>query len=365
MWKHFGRGARPCRNAREACHMNSALLRCLGLLASGEAPRAGLEGPQGARPAHGFRKRPARSRRAGSRPRTATSGPVCPGSTAWPAGRPGPARDAVGGVAPWRAPDLPAGTPVSLAPAGRASLEQALRRPEGGASDAALRQGVRPRQGGEVQAHTRSALGRPRFTPKRQGARPRHPHHPGGQGGRPRARSRPPAAGPPARQHASPPGLSPGRTPRRPRDESPPAPHRSGRAADGSRPARRRVVRGGGGGGADHGRPVLPGTAGPARGALPQVRRPGHAGRSGPADPPAAGAEWRPHGPAAHHPGTRRPRQLAARWPRAAPQCAGLARRARRPGRAPMPESGCATSPCGEAPPGGCGHHASSPSRLP
>jgi Homeodomain-like domain len=49
---------------------------------------------------------------------------------------------ATGGLAAWLAIYVPLGTPVSLAPVVRVSLEQALRRPEGFASYEALRQGV-------------------------------------------------------------------------------------------------------------------------------------------------------------------------------------------------------------------------------
>jgi hypothetical protein len=113
--------------------------------------------------------------------------------------RRGLARDAVGGVAPWRAPDLPAGTPVSLAPAGRASLEQALRRPEGGASDAALRQGVRQRQGGRCRPTRAPRWGAPASRPSARGPGPVTPTTPEARAAGPaRARAHLPQALPPA-----------------------------------------------------------------------------------------------------------------------------------------------------------------------
>jgi hypothetical protein len=68
----------------------------------------------------------------------------------------------------------PAGTPVSLAPAVLASLEQALRRPEGFASYEALRQWVRHTHGVEVKDKTLYTLVRTRFKTKLKVARPSH-----------------------------------------------------------------------------------------------------------------------------------------------------------------------------------------------
>jgi hypothetical protein len=87
----------------------------------------------------------------------------------WPVGKPKPART-------WRicwgctaipsaallAIYVPAGKPLSLAPAVLASLEQALRRPEGFASYAALRQWVRQTHGVEVKYKTLYSLVRTR-----------------------------------------------------------------------------------------------------------------------------------------------------------------------------------------------------------
>ena len=79
----------------------------------------------------------------------------------------------------WLALDAPAGTPVSLAPAVLASLEQALRRPEGCASYEALRPWVRQTHGVEVQDTTLYTPVRTRFRAKRNVARPSpHPKTP-------------------------------------------------------------------------------------------------------------------------------------------------------------------------------------------
>ena len=75
------------------------------------------------------------------------------------------ARYAVGGLDALLAPYLPAGKPVSLAPTVLASLAQALRRPEGFASDEALRQGVRQTHEVEVKYKTLYTLVRTRFRP--------------------------------------------------------------------------------------------------------------------------------------------------------------------------------------------------------
>ena len=66
---------------------------------------------------------------------------------------------AAGGLAALLATYVPPGKPVSLAPEVLASLEQALRRPEGFASDEALRQWVRRTHGVEVKDTTLYTLG--------------------------------------------------------------------------------------------------------------------------------------------------------------------------------------------------------------
>jgi transposase len=85
---------------------------------------------------------------------------------------------AVGGLEALRATYIPAGQPVSLAPAVRASLEQALRRPDGFASYEALRQWVRRTHGVEVKYKTRYTLVRTRFKTTLQVARPSHTKKP-------------------------------------------------------------------------------------------------------------------------------------------------------------------------------------------
>jgi transposase len=69
---------------------------------------------------------------------------------------------------------VPAGKPVSLAPAVLASLEQALHRPEGFASYEALRQWVRRTHGVEVKYKTLYTLVRTRFRAKLKVPRPSH-----------------------------------------------------------------------------------------------------------------------------------------------------------------------------------------------
>jgi transposase len=85
---------------------------------------------------------------------------------------------AVGGLEALRATYIPAGKPVSLAPAVLASLEQALRRPEGFASYEALRQWVRRTHGVEVKYKTLYTLVRTRFKTKLKVARPSHTKKP-------------------------------------------------------------------------------------------------------------------------------------------------------------------------------------------
>jgi transposase len=67
---------------------------------------------------------------------------------------------------------VPAGKPVSLAPAGLASLADALHRPEGLASYEALRQWVRRTHGVEVKDQTLDTSVRTRFRAKLQVPRP-------------------------------------------------------------------------------------------------------------------------------------------------------------------------------------------------
>ena len=69
---------------------------------------------------------------------------------------------------------VPAGKPVSLAPAVLASLEQALRQPEGFASYEARRQWVHQTHGVEVQDKTLYTIVRTRFHTKLKVPRPSH-----------------------------------------------------------------------------------------------------------------------------------------------------------------------------------------------
>jgi transposase len=78
------------------------------------------------------------------------------------------------GLAALLATYVPRGKPVSLAPAVLASLEQALRRPEGFASYEELRQWVRRTHGVEVKYKTLYALVRTRFHAKLKVPRPSH-----------------------------------------------------------------------------------------------------------------------------------------------------------------------------------------------
>jgi transposase len=84
------------------------------------------------------------------------------------------ARYAAGGLDALLATYVPAGKPVSLAPAVLASLEQALHRPQGFASSAALRQWVRQTHGVEVKYKTLSTIVRTRFHTKLKVPRPSH-----------------------------------------------------------------------------------------------------------------------------------------------------------------------------------------------
>lgn len=85
---------------------------------------------------------------------------------------------AAGGLAALLATYVPAGKPVSLAPAVLASLDQALHRPEGFASYEALRQWVRRTHGVEVKYKTLYARVRTRFKAKLKVARPSHTKKP-------------------------------------------------------------------------------------------------------------------------------------------------------------------------------------------
>jgi transposase len=81
---------------------------------------------------------------------------------------------AAGGLPALLATYVPAGKAVSLAPAILASLEEALRHPEGFASYEALRQWVRRTHGVEVKYKTLYAIVRQRFRAKRKVPRPSH-----------------------------------------------------------------------------------------------------------------------------------------------------------------------------------------------
>ncbi len=81
---------------------------------------------------------------------------------------------AAGGLDALLATYVPRGKPVSLAPTVLASLELALRRPEGFASYEALRQWVRRTHGVEVKYKTLYTLVRTRFRAKLKVPRPSH-----------------------------------------------------------------------------------------------------------------------------------------------------------------------------------------------
>lgn len=85
---------------------------------------------------------------------------------------------AAGGLAALLATYGPAGKPVSLAPVVLASLEQTLRRPEGFASYAALRQWVRQTHGVEVQYTTLSTIVRTQCKTTLKTPRPSHTKNP-------------------------------------------------------------------------------------------------------------------------------------------------------------------------------------------
>jgi transposase len=84
------------------------------------------------------------------------------------------ARYTAGGLDALLATYVPAGKPVSLAPAVLASLEQALQRPEGFALYEALRRWVRQTHGVEVKYKTLYSIVRTRFRAKLKVPRPSH-----------------------------------------------------------------------------------------------------------------------------------------------------------------------------------------------
>ncbi len=81
---------------------------------------------------------------------------------------------AAGGLDALLATHVPAGKPLSLAPAVLASLEQVLHRPEGFASYEALRPWVHHTHGVEVKDKTLYPIVRTRFRTKRKVPRPSH-----------------------------------------------------------------------------------------------------------------------------------------------------------------------------------------------
>jgi transposase len=85
---------------------------------------------------------------------------------------------AAGGLEAVLATYVPAGKPVSLAPHGLASLEQAWHRPGGFASYEELRQWVRRTHGVAVKYKTLYSIVRTRFKAKLKGARPTHTKKP-------------------------------------------------------------------------------------------------------------------------------------------------------------------------------------------
>jgi transposase len=81
---------------------------------------------------------------------------------------------AAGGLGALLATYVPAGKPVSLAPAVLASLEQALRRPEGFSSYEALRQWVAQTHHVQINYKTLYTIVRTRFRTKLKVPRPSH-----------------------------------------------------------------------------------------------------------------------------------------------------------------------------------------------
>jgi hypothetical protein len=88
------------------------------------------------------------------------------------------AGDAAGGLDPLLALYVPAGQPLSLAPAGRAASAPARRQPAGVASDEALRQWVKQTPQRDVNDHPLYTSVRPQFQAKRTGPRPSHTKNP-------------------------------------------------------------------------------------------------------------------------------------------------------------------------------------------
>jgi transposase len=133
---------------------------------------------------------------------------------------------AAGGLDVLLATSVPAGKPVSLAPAVLASLAQGLRRPEGFASYAAWRHWVRRTYGVEAQDKTLYMLVRSRFEAKRNVARRSHTKKSRRHRRLSGTLSSLPAAGDPVCRYAPRPRLHPRRKPRQLTDRSPLAPHR-------------------------------------------------------------------------------------------------------------------------------------------
>jgi transposase len=117
--------------------------------------------------------------------------------------------DAAGGLEALLQTYVPAGQPVSLAPAVLASLEQALHRPEGFASDEALRPWVWRTHGVAVRYKTLYTLVRTRFRAQLKVPRPRHPKKAGGHSRVPGHLSRAPAARHSAGEYTADPGVEP------------------------------------------------------------------------------------------------------------------------------------------------------------
>jgi transposase len=85
---------------------------------------------------------------------------------------------ATGGLEALLAVYVPAGKPISLAPGGLASIEQALREPTGFSSYAALRQWVQQPKHVEVNDHTLYTILRTRFGARLKVPRPSHTKKP-------------------------------------------------------------------------------------------------------------------------------------------------------------------------------------------
>jgi transposase len=114
---------------------------------------------------------------------------------------------AAGGLEALLATYTPAGKSVSLAPAILASLEEALRRPEGFASYEALRQWVWRTHGVEVKYKTLYTLVRTRFRAKLKVPRPSHTKKARSHSRVPGHLSRAPAARHSAGEHTADPGV--------------------------------------------------------------------------------------------------------------------------------------------------------------